>query len=140
MKSIKLKIRLVKIPTISNAKLNLVRLIRDCTEKDLVYSKHLFEDIVDNPTTWYEIDMPQKNYHKFTSEINSHSGEFEIVNHEEWQREINLLKLGVGEKEDYQTAIKSIIDFGLHDRDKLLNEILNKLTIEQLKEVMTLIN
>ena len=140
MKSIKLKIRLVKIPTMSNDKLNLVRLIRDCSEKDLRFSKVLFEYIVDNPTTWYEIDIPYKKLHKFTSEINSFSGEFEIANHEEWQREINLLKIGVGEKEDYHTAIKSIIDFGLPDRDTLLNEILNKLTIEQLKEVMTLIN
>ena len=140
MKSVKIKIRLIKPPTMSYAKLNIVKLIRECTEKDLIFSKHLFEDIVDNLTMWHEIEIPQKNYHKFTSEINSFSGEFEIVNHEEWQREINLLKLGVGEKEDYHTAIKSIIDFGLQDKDIILNEILNKLTIEQLKEVMTLIN
>lgn len=140
MKSIKIKIRLIKPPTMSYSKLNIVKLIRECTEKDLHYSKHLFEAIVDNPTLWHDIDIPQKNFHKFTSEINSFSGEFEIVNHEEWQREITLLKLGVGEKEDYQTAIKSIIDFGLQDKDIILNEILNKLTIEQLKEIMTLIN
>ena len=139
MKSLKIKIRLIKPPTMSNAKLHIVKLIRECSEKDLHFSKVLFEDIVDNPTNWYEIDIPSKNFHKFTSEINSYSGEFEIVNHEEWQREINLLKLGVGEREDYQIAIKSIIDFGLQNRDILLNEILNKLTIEQLKEVINLI-
>ena len=105
-----------------------------------IYKNKVFEDIVENPTNWYELDIPIKNFQRFNSEINSFTGEFEIVNHEEWQREITLLKLGVGEKEDYQIAIKSIIDFGLHDRDKLLNEILNKLTIEQLKEVMTGIN
>lgn len=140
MKSVKIKIRLVKPPTMSNAKLHIVKLIRECSEKDLHYSKHLFEDIVDNPAMWHELDIPVKNFQKFTSEINSFSGEFEIVNHEQWQREINLLKLGVGEKEDYQTAIKSMIDFGSQDKDILLNEILNKLTIEQLKEIMTVIN
>ena len=140
MKSIKLKIRLVKPPTMSNAKLHIVKLIRDCSEKDLHFSKHLFEDIVDNPISWHKVDIPAKNYHKFTSEINSFSGEFEIVNHEEWQREITLLKLGVGEKEDYQTTIKSIIDTGMKDKDIILNDILNKLTIEQLKEIVTLIN
>jgi len=139
MKSLKLKIRLVKPPTMSNAKLHIVRLIRECTEKDLIFSKHLFEEIVENPLSWYQVDIPITNYHKFTSEINSYTGEFEIVNHEEWQREINLLKLGVGEREDYQIAIKSIIDFGLQNRDILLNEILNKLTIEQFKEVINLI-
>lgn len=140
MKSIKIKIRVVKTPTMSHAKLHIVKLIRECSEKDLHYSKHLFEDIIDNPATWYELDIPQKNFQKFTSEINSFSGEFEIVNHEQWQREINLLKLGVGEKEDYQIAIKSIIDFRLEDKDLILNELLNKLTIEQLKEVMTIVN
>lgn len=140
MKSIKIKIRVVKTPTMSHAKLHIVKLIRECSEKDLHYSKHLFEDIIDNPATWYELDIPVKNFQKFTSEINSFSGEFEIVNHEQWQREINLLKLGVGEKEDYQTAIKSIIDFRLEDKDLILNELLNKLTIEQLKEVMTIVN
>ena len=140
MKSIKLKIRVVKTPTMSHAKLHIVKLIRECSEKDLHYSKHFFEDIVDNPATWYELDIPQKNYHKFTSEINSFSGEFEIVNHEQWQREINLLKLGVGEREDYHTAIKSMIDFELEDKDIILNEIFNKLTIEQLKDVINVIN
>lgn len=140
MKSIKLKIRVVKTPTMSHAKLHIVKLIRECSEKDLHYSKHLFEDIVDNPANWHELDIPVKNFQKFTSEINSFSGEFEIVNHEEWQREINLLKLGVGEKEDYQTAIKSIIDFRLEDKDLILNELLNKLTIEQLKDVINVIN
>ena len=140
MKFIKLKIRLVKPPTMSNAKLHIVRLIRECSEKDLYFSKHIFEDIVEKYTDWHEIDIPAKNYHKFISEINSYTGEFEIVNHEEWQREITLLKIGVGEKQDYQTAIKSIIDFGLQDKDILLDEIINKLTIEQLKEVMNLIN
>ena len=140
MKSLKLKIRLVKLPTMSNAKLHIVKLIRDCSEKDLYFSKHLFEDIIENPTSWYEVDIPAKNYPKFTSEINSFSGEFQITNHEEWQREITLLKLGVGEREDYHLAIKSMIDFGLKDKDLILNELLNKLTIEQLKEVMTVIN
>ena len=129
---------MVKPPTMSNAKLHIVRLIRECTEKDLIFSKHLFEEIVENPLSWYQVDIPITNYHKFTSEINSYTGEFEIVNHEEWQREITLLKLGVGEKDDYQNASKSMIDFGLEDRDILLNEILNKLTIEQLKEIITL--
>ncbi len=139
MQTHKVKIKLVKPPTASTDKISIIKVLMKCANGSLKWSKDLYEALYNYPNTWIEVEILPENI-KLLNSINEHSGKFEIIHHEQYHRDLQLLKLGIGEKTDYIKQIKFAILNSLDKDGKLIDYTLDKLTIEQLKEIMTLIN
>jgi hypothetical protein len=61
---------------------------------------------------------------------------YEINGGVQWQREANMLKLGIGSREDYLDFIKQSIQTNFGNSEELITFVLNKLSDEQLKETL----
>ena len=61
---------------------------------------------------------------------------YEINGGVQWQREANMLKLGIGTRQDYLDFIKQSIQTNFGNSEELITFVLNKLSDEQLKETL----
>ena len=77
---------------------------------------------------------------RFISEIKNVGGEFLVNGGIQWERNIKMLKLGIGDESDYSEFIKDYILNGLVDSENLLTLALSKLSEEDIKEVFNKIN
>jgi hypothetical protein len=137
----KIRIKLIKP---SSSKLNIVKLIHKCSLLGLVGSKDFYERLEANPGVSYEFDV-YMGFHRyevlgissrdyFINEIKNLDGEYVINGGAEWERNIKMLKLGIGEIEDYQDFIKEEIMVKSDSSSELINFILSKLSREVLEE------
>jgi hypothetical protein len=137
-----LRIKLLE-PTTN--KLSFVKLIKDCSglglreAKDLCdelhKSPHLVQDMPLLPTTG-DVDYSKL----FKSEIKNIGGKFLVNGGIQWERNIKMLKLGIGDESDYSEFIKDYILNGLVDSENLLTLALSKLSENDIKEVFNKIN
>lgn len=61
---------------------------------------------------------------------------YEINGGVQWQREVNMLKLGIGSRQDYLDFIKQSIQTNFGNSEELITFVLNKLSDEQLHETL----
>jgi hypothetical protein len=127
-------------------KLAFVKLIKDCSGLGLRESKdlcdelhshpHLVQDMPVKPTDEYAQDYSKK----FISEIKNVGGKFLVNGGIQWERNIKMLKLGIGDESDYSEFIKDYILNGLEDSENLLTLALSKISENDIKEVFNKIN
>lgn len=125
-------------------KLAFVKLIKDCSGLGLRESKDLCDELHSSPHLVQ--DMPVKptddtDYSKrFISEIKNVGGKFLVNGGIQWERNIKMLKLGIGDESDYSDFIKDYILNGLEDSENLLTLALSKLSKNDIQEVFNTIN
>ena len=132
----KIRIKLIKP---CSSKLNIVKLIHKCSLLGLVGSKDFYDRLETKPGVSYEFDVRRdeddfsfRNY--FINEIKNLDGEYVINGGAQWERNLKMLKLGIGEIEDYQDFIKEEIMMNSDNSSELINFILSKLSREDLEE------
>jgi hypothetical protein len=148
----KIRIKLVKP---CSSKLNIVKLIHKCSLLGLVGSKDFYDHLEANPGVSYEFDVRTgeafgrdfrtgiykhmagdgtsfRDY--FINEIKNLDGEYVINGGAQWERNLKMLKLGIGEIEDYRDFISEEIMMKSDNSSELINFILSKLSREELEE------
>ncbi len=141
------KIR-IKLVQSTPQKLQLVKLIKECSDMGLKESKDLCDFLHDNPgvTKEFEVRRTDSNGNlidyrkKFANDIKGIGGKFIINGGSQWERNIKMLKLGIGDTSDYCEFIKDNILDNLDNSEELLNFVLSKLTKEELEETFNKIN
>lgn len=148
----RIEIKLLKPTT---KKLQLIKLIKDCSgiglkeAKDLCDNLHAFPDkswpmeIKDWETQTIEgkkIPTNRDFKSEFIQGLKEIPGKFLITGSKEWQRDTKLMKLGMAENEE---VIKTLTEYILtkceHSKD-ILEEALNKLDTHELIELIGKIN
>ena len=125
-------------------KLAFVKLIKDCSGLGLRESKDLCDELHKSPHLVQ--DMPVKptddtDYSKrFINEIKNVGGKFLVNGGIQWERNVKMLKLGIGDESDYSDFIKDYILNGLEDSENLLTLALSKISENDIKEVFNKIN
>lgn len=126
-------------------KLAFVRLVRDCTLLGLKESKDIADKIWNNQLVIAEINLAEnyiregklfETYKEFTTNINS-IGEFEVSGGLEWERDLKMLRLGIGNIEDYVNFASDYMSYNNTEENKIiLQALLNKLKKEDLVELV----
>lgn len=148
-----IKIKLIK-PT--SEKLKFVKLIKDCSglglkeAKDLCDNLHSFPHITQEMEIrdWDNIDYSTGektpatvDYRaKFLTEIKNIEGEFIINGGTQWERNVKILKIGIGDKTDYSDFIANYILNKFDNSENLLTFVLNKLSKEELQDIFNKID
>jgi hypothetical protein len=134
----------IKLVNDCNNKLQFVKNIKELCGLDLRNSKDIADRVCQKPYLPVELDIPTgistKEAHDKIRYNLSFSGDyiidFEINGGTQWQREIKMLQLGVGERKDYLDFLKQHIQTNFGNSDEMLTFVLNKLTQEQLQETI----
>lgn len=133
----------IKLRSNCTSKLAFVKLIKDTTGLGLKESKDIADHACANylnqyPTT--EIEFPsEQSLQKFRSEINNvgFAQETPIIGISlEDERELKILQIGLGEREDYINFISQNILIGFCNSDELIKFALQKLNNEDLVEML----
>lgn len=123
-------------------KLAFVKLVKDCTRLGLKDSKDIADKIWENPHIVSEIKLSDNyqredgifdTYEEFTTNINS-IGEFEIWGGLEWERNLKMLSLSIGEHEDYIDFLSDWIKY--NKNDDVIKSMLSKIKKEDLVELV----
>ena len=130
-------------------KLQFVKNIKELLGLCLKDSKDIVDNICNMPFKSVELEIPMN---KSISDVKklldglswtsiSSDDEISFYNYEinggvQWQREANMLKLGIGSREDYLDFIKQSIQTNFGNSEELITFVLNKLSDEQLKETL----
>jgi hypothetical protein len=132
----KIRIKLIKP---CSSKLFIVKLIKKCSLLGLVESKDFYQRLEANPGVSFEFEVRRdeddfifRDY--FINEIKNLDGEYVINGGSQWERNVKMLKLGIGEVEDYKDFIKEEIMMKSDNSSELINFILSKLSREVLEE------
>lgn len=137
---------IVKIKLINdcNNKLQFVKNVKELCDLGLRDAKDIVDRVCQKPYTPLEFEVPmgtstKEVYDKLSYNI-VFSGEsyidFEINGGTQWQREIKMLQLGVGERQDYLDFLKQHIQTNFGNSEEMLTFVLDKLTQEQLQETI----
>jgi hypothetical protein len=134
----------IKLVNDCNNKLQFVKNIKELCGLDLRNSKDIADRVCQKPYLPVELDIPTgistKEAHDKIRYNLSFSGDyiidFEINGGTQWQREIKMLQLGVGERKDYLDFLKQHIQTNFGNSEELITFVLNKLSDEQLKETL----
>jgi hypothetical protein len=134
----------IKLVNDCNNKLQFVKNIKELCGLDLRNSKDIADRVCQKPYLPVELDIPTgistKEAHDKIRYNLSFSGDyiidFEINGGTQWQREIKMLQLGVGERKDYLDFLKQHIQTNFGNSDEMLTFVLDKLTQEQLQETI----
>ena len=129
-----------------DSKLQLVKLIKDCTGWGLLESKYIADDLFNSPDVYREIILQESKvdssgvfqdyYKKFTTEIGD-IGDFKINGGLSWERDLKMLSLGLGDLEEYTNFLAEYISMNNSDDNKvMLQRIFTKLKKEDLVEIV----
>lgn len=125
-----------------NNKLAFVKLVKDCTRLGLKDSKDIADKIWENPDIVAEIKLSDNyqredgifdTYKEFTSNIND-IGDFEISGGIQWERNLKMLSLSIGEHEDYIDFLSDWIKY--NKKDDVIKSMLSKIKKEDLVELV----
>ena len=130
-------------------KLQFVKNIKELLGLGLKDSKDIVDNICNMPFKSVELEIPMNksisDVKKLLDDLSwtsiSRDDEISFYNYEinggvQWQREANMLKLGIGSREDYLDFIKQSIQTNFGNSEELITFVLNKLSDEQLKETL----
>jgi hypothetical protein len=126
----------VRIKLIEKAenKLQLVKLIKDCSELGLKESKDICDKLHNGEVQIFETRQDDNiNYaKKFRQDISICGGRFQISGGVEEQRDFKILELGLGSDEDYVDFLIKYFDGNFENRYELFKFVLSKLDKEDL--------
>lgn len=130
----------VKLINDCNNKLRFVKNVKDLCDLGLRDAKDIVDRICQKPYTPFEFEVPidittKEVYDKLTYEL-APDNILEINGGTQWQREIKMLQLGVGERQDYIDFLKQHIQTNFGNSEEMLTFVLDKLTQEQLQETI----
>ena len=140
----------IKIKLLSKCenKLQVVKLIKDCTKLGLRESKDITDYLFQNIGKSKEIELVEPYIKtdilitpsELIKEINN-LGEFKISGGISWERDFKLLSLGIGDKGDYLKFFSEYLNFNEKDVNKiLLDIIISKIEKEKLVEILNELN
>ena len=129
----------IKLVNDCNNKLQFVKNIFSLCGLDLRDSKDIADRVCQKPYIPLEFEVPmgittKEVYDKLT--YNLEPNILEINGGTQWQREIKMLQLGVGERQDYLDFLKQHIQTNFGNSDEMITFVLDKLTQEQLQETI----
>ena len=117
-----------------------------CTNLGLKEAKDIVDNICNQPFKYVEFEIPNNtsiyDVKKVLDDLSwTSNDEMSFYNYEinggvQWQREANMLKLGIGSREDYLDFIKQSIQTNFGNSEELITFVLNKLSDEQLHETL----
>jgi hypothetical protein len=115
----------IKLKVGSPSKLQLVRLIKECSELGLRESKDICDRLHSYPDVVQTFEARQDNTginyaKKFREEIKNCGGEFIVSGGTELMREFKMLELGIGDNQDYADFI---VDYYENGFELTLNNI-----------------
>jgi hypothetical protein len=126
-------------------KLQVVKLIKDCTGLGLKDSKWIADEMFDHIGLVKEIEIIEpyikdskvfNPFEEFTTKI-TQFGHFQVTGGLSWERDFKMLNLGVGDTEDYVNFVSEYMTLNNVEENKLLLESLfNKLKKEDLVELV----
>jgi len=130
----------VKLINDCNNKLRFVKNVKELCDLGLRDAKDIVDRICQRPYTTFEFEVPmgtstKEAYDKLTYDLEP-DNILEINGGTQWQREIKMLQLGVGERQDYLDFLKQHIQTNFGNSDEMLTFVLDKLTQEQLQETI----
>lgn len=130
-------------------KLQFVKNIKELLGLGLKDSKDIVDNICNMPFKSVELEIPMNksisDVKKLLDDLSwtsiSRDDEISFYNYEingglQWQREANMLKLGIGSRQDYLDFIKQSIQTNFGNSEELITFVLNKLSDEQLHETL----
>jgi hypothetical protein len=128
----------IKLTNDCHSKLQFVKNIKELCGLGLKESKDIVDRVCQKPYIPFEFEVPmgittKEVYDKLTYNLDNI---FEINGGTQWQREIKMLQLGVGERQDYLDFLKQHIQTNFGNSDEMLTFVLDKLTQEQLQETI----
>ena len=140
----KRKIRM-KLLSYCENKLQVVKLIKDCTDLGLRDSKHIADDMFNHIGLVKEIELRDpyiregktfNSYEEFTKKIQDF-GHFHVTGGLSWERDSKMLAIGVGDVEDYANFVSEYMSYNSSDENRMILEVLfSKLEKEDLVELV----
>ncbi len=128
--------QVIKLKLIEKAesKLQLVKLIKDCSGLGLRESKDICDNLHAGMTQTFETRQDGiVNYaKKFREEIKNCGGKFIVSGGTEFLREFKMLDLGIGDNEDYVDFIVEYFENNFEDQKDFLKFVLSNLKREEL--------
>lgn len=138
------KIRLKLLSKCEN-KLQVVKLIKDCTGLGLKDSKDIADDMFNKIGLVKEIEIIEpyikdskvfNPFEEFTTKI-TQFGHFQVTGGLSWERDSKMLSLGIGETEDYANFVSDYMSYNDLKENKMILEVLfSKLKKEDLVELI----
>ena len=127
----------IKLRVGSPNKLQLVKLIKDCSGLGLKESKDICDRLHSYPGDVQSFEARQDdtgiNYaRKFREEIKNCGGEFIVSGGKELMREFKMLELGIGDNQDYADFIVDYYENNFEDQKDFLKFVLSNLKREDL--------
>lgn len=126
-------------------KLQVVKLIKDCTGLGLKQSKDIADEMFNNIGLVREIELIEpylkegktfNPFEEFTTKIKDF-GDFQVTGGLSWERDSKMLGIGIGELEDYLNFISEFMSYNNLDENKMiLKSIFSKLNKEDLVELV----
>jgi hypothetical protein len=140
----KRKIRMKLISECKN-KLQVVKLIKDCTGLGLKDSKDIADDMFNNIGLVKEINLAKpyirdgktfNPYDEFTKKIHNF-GHFQVTGGLSWERDAKMLGIGVGDIEDYAHFVSDYMSYNNTDENRIILEnLFSKLDKKDLIELV----
>jgi hypothetical protein len=139
-----IKLRIKLLSKCEN-KLQVVKLIKDCTGLGLKDSKDIADDMFNKIGLVREIEITEpytkdgkvfNPFEEFTTNINQF-GDFQVTGGLSWERDSKMLGLGIGEIEDYAIFVSDYMSYNNSEENKMILEtIFNKLEKKDLVELV----
>lgn len=124
-------------------KLEFVKIIKNATNLGLQESKSVVESILKKPYTTIEIELIEdvilSDFYKSMTKLNWSEGmgaeNYIIDGGLTWQRNLKLLQLGYGDKEDY---VDFIVESNFNEVSfrKIIEKVVEKISISDLSEIL----
>ncbi len=125
----KRKIR-IKLLAKCDQKLQVVKLIKDCTGLGLRDSKDIADEMFNDIGLVKEIDLAKpyirdgktfNPYDEFTKNIHNF-GHFQVTGGLSWERDAKMLGIGVGDIEDYASFVSDYMSYNNTDENRIILE------------------
>ena len=126
-------------------KLQVVKLIKDCSGLGLKDSKYIADEMFNHIGLVREIELREPYlkdgktflpFEEFTTKIKDF-GDFQVTGGLSWERDAKMLGLGIGETEDYANFVSEYMTLNNIKENKMILEILfSKLKKEDLVELV----
>ncbi len=140
----KRKIR-IKLLAKCDQKLQVVKLIKDCTGLGLRDSKDIADEMFNDIGLVKEIDLAKpyirdgktfNPYDEFTKNIHNF-GHFQVTGGLSWERDAKMLGIGVGDIEDYASFVSDYMSYNNTDENRIILEnLFSKLDKKDLVELV----
>jgi hypothetical protein len=139
-----IKLRIKLLSKCEN-KLQVVKLIKDCTELGLKDSKWIADEMFNHIGLVKEIELREPYmrdfklfypYEEFTKNIHEF-GDFQVTGGLSWERDSKMLSIGLGDIEDYANFVSEYMSYNNSEENKMILEtIFNKLEKKDLVELV----